>query len=77
MFGVDLFALSPFLSGFLLSNDFVGLLLIPVLNLSARWTHARFGKQPKFQKFLAGIAGADIVAARAFLARLERFKEES
>ena len=54
-----------------------GAAFIPFALWASKHLAGRLGGSPWFQKFTDGIAGSDVMVAKAFLGKLERFGREA
>lgn len=77
LLGVNLYTASAFMPTFIAWNIAFGVAFIPFLLWASKQLAGRLSGSPRFQKFTDGIAGSDVVAARAFLRKLESFGRES
>ena len=75
--GVNLYTASAFMPTFIAWNIAFGVAFIPIALWSSKQLAGRLNGSPRFQKFTDGIAGRDVVVARAFLQKLESFGRES
>lgn len=74
---VDLYALSDFMRMFLAVNVAIGLALIPIALLAARYLSTRLQGNSAWRSFIDSVAGRDLTEARALAERLAKFEEEA
>jgi hypothetical protein len=77
LFGVDLYSVSDFMPRFIAWNVIGGIAFIPIAIVASRKLGGHLQRNTLFARFTDAIAGRDVVAAREFLARLERFEREA
>ncbi len=77
LLGVNLYTASAFMPTFIAWNIAFGVAFIPFALWASKQLAGRLSGSPGFQKFTDGIAGSDVVVARAFLRKLESFGRES
>jgi hypothetical protein len=76
LFGVNLYAVSPWIHDQILIHIAVGIALIPLAVLLSRWLGKRLAHEGWFQRLTDNLAGHDIMEAKAFLQRLRGFERE-
>ena len=77
LLGVNLYTVSAFMPTFIAWNIAFGVAFIPFALWASKHLAGRLGGSPWFQKFTDGIAGSDVMVAKAFLGKLERFGREA
>lgn len=74
LFGVDLYAVSPFMQTFIAANIAVSLAFIPLAWFGARLLGPWLAKSNIAHSLVDGIAGRDLAEARALAARIGEFE---
>jgi serine/threonine-protein kinase len=74
LWGVDLYTVSDFMPVFIAWNIGVGLALIPVLWLAARWAGPWLANAKIGRSMLDAVTGRDLAEARALSERLAKFE---
>ena len=76
VFGASLYTQPVWVQDFKLWNIVGGLLFIPMAVFLSRFLGPRLNALPRFRAFTDNRAGADMLTAREFLQRMQKFEEE-